>query len=152
MTPEPPIPKQQWDEMPPVVQTALRDVFERYEQRIARLEKRVRELEERLGRNSTNSSRPPSSDAPAVQRTPPRPATGRRRGGQPGHPFQGRALLPPDRVHALKPAARGRTRRQADGGNGLPTYRASVALEAGKYAIDFKVNDQVFSALNLTVE
>ena len=41
---------------------------------------------------------PPPSNAP-------RPATGRRRGGQPGHQFQGRALLPPEYVHALKPAA-----------------------------------------------
>jgi hypothetical protein len=46
----------------------------------------------------------------------------------------------------------GRMRRQADGGNDLPTYRASVALEAGKYAIDFKVNEQEFSALKFTVE
>jgi transposase len=105
MTPEPPIPKQQWDEIPLVVQTALRDIFERYEQRIGGLERRVRELEERLGRDSTNSSRPPSSDVPTVKRAPPRPATGRRRGGQPGHQFQGRALLPPDHVHTLKPAA-----------------------------------------------
>src|SRR5579885_3479485 len=105
MTPEPPIAKELWDQIPPDVRKALRDVFDRYEQRIAGLEKRVRELEARLGRNSTNSSRPPSTDAPAVKRAPPRPAAGRRRGGQPGHPLQGRALLPPDHVHALKPAA-----------------------------------------------
>jgi transposase len=104
MTPEPPIPKQQWDRIPPIVQTALCEAFHRYEQQIARPELRVRELEERLGRNSTNSSRPPSSDAPVVKRAPPRPATGRR-GGQPGHQFHRRALLPPDHVHALKPAA-----------------------------------------------
>ena len=48
---------------------------------------------------------PFGEDAPAVKRAPPRPAIGRRRGGQLGHQFYGRALLPPDHVHALKPAA-----------------------------------------------
>ncbi len=105
MTPEPPIPKELWDQIPPVVQEALRVAFDRHEQRIAQLEQRIRELQERLGRNSTNSSQPPSTDAPAVKRAPPRPAAGRRRGGQPGHQLQRRALLPPDQIRALKPAA-----------------------------------------------
>ncbi len=63
-----------------------------------RLQARVRELEARLGQNSTNSSRPPSSDLPTTPPRPPAPATGRRRGGQPGHPPQQRALLPPEQV------------------------------------------------------
>jgi transposase len=105
MTPEPPIPKELWDQIPPAVQAALRVVFDQQQERIARLEQRVRQLEERLGQNSTNSSRPPSADAPAVKRAPPRPPTGRRRGGQPGHQFLQRPLLPPDHVHALKPTA-----------------------------------------------
>jgi transposase len=67
-------------------------------QAYAALQARVQELEARLGQNSTNSSRPPSADPPA---TPPRhsaPPTGRRRGGQPGHPPHQRALLPPEQV------------------------------------------------------
>src|SRR5438094_1568147 len=57
------------------------------------LHARVRELEARLSQNSTNSSRPPSSDpaqAPAKRRLPP---TGRQRGGQPGHRGTYRVLL-----------------------------------------------------------
>src|SRR5262249_29622620 len=45
-----------------------------------------------------------------------------------------------------------RMRKQPDGGDGLPTFRASVVLEAGKYAIEFRARDEVFSALPLTVE
>jgi len=59
-----------------------------------RLEIRVADLEERLGRNSRNSSLPPSQDPPSA---PPRPrpaASGRRAGAQPGHPGRGRHLAP----------------------------------------------------------
>src|SRR5262249_56214539 len=74
----------------------------------AALHERVRELEARLGQNSTNSSRPPSSDPPqaAAKRRP--PPTGRKRGGQPGHRGACRALLPvaevPHRIAALPEA------------------------------------------------
>jgi transposase len=102
---EPPIPKEMWDQIPPTVQTVLLGVFQQYEQRIAQLENRVRQLEEQLGKNSTNSSRPPSTDSPAVKRAPPKDSSGRSRGGQPGHAFHARPLLPPDRTLPLKPEA-----------------------------------------------
>ena len=41
-------------------------------------------LRERLGQNSTNSSRPPSSDPPGTRRTKKKKRRGRRPGGQPG--------------------------------------------------------------------
>jgi transposase len=56
-----------------------------------------RQLKERLGLNSSNSSKPPSSDAPGTPRQPKKP-TGRRPGGQPGHKKHERALLPPEEV------------------------------------------------------
>jgi transposase len=58
------------------------------------LQERIRRLEARLGQNSSNSSRPPSSDPPQVP--PKRVATpsGRKRGGQPGHRGTFRGLLP----------------------------------------------------------
>jgi len=53
---------------------------------INELSQRIKELTERLGLNSKNSSKPPSSDinkpAPKSLRTP----TGKKTGGQPGHP------------------------------------------------------------------
>src|SRR6476469_9252992 len=67
----------------------------------AQLRARVQALEARLGQNSTNSSRPPSSDPPSVPPARPAPPSGRRRRGQPGHPEHQRALLPPDAVDAI---------------------------------------------------
>jgi transposase len=68
------------------------------EGRLQQLEARLRELEARLGKSSGNSSRPPSSDRPGAP-PPSRPKrTGRKRGGQPGHPKHSRALVPPERV------------------------------------------------------
>jgi transposase len=67
----------------------------------ARLQARVQELEARLGQNSTNSSRPPSSDPPETPPRPPGPPRGRKRGGQPGHPPHQRALVPPELVDQI---------------------------------------------------
>src|SRR5437870_5530185 len=67
----------------------------------ARLEARVHDLEARLGQNSSNSSRPPSSDPPQAPRRPPMTPTGRTRGGQPGHVAHQRALIPPERVDRI---------------------------------------------------
>jgi len=50
-----------------------------------------------LSRQSSNSSKPPSSDAPGTPRQAKKP-TGRRAGGQPGHKKHERALLPPEQV------------------------------------------------------
>lgn len=60
---------------------------------------RVEALEERLRANSSNSSKPPSTDSPF--RDEPRQSkepSGRKPGGQPGHPGKARTLLPPERV------------------------------------------------------
>jgi transposase len=76
-------------------------------ERVRRLERQLKELKGRLALNSTNSSKPPSSDGLAKAAPKPkslRTCTGRRPGGQVGHP--GRTLQPvprPDhvRVHKL---------------------------------------------------
>jgi transposase len=79
-------------------------VLRGYQQRIGALERRLRELEERLGQNSTNSSKPPSSDGPAVKRRPPQPRGQRPKGVQAGHARHTRPLLPPDHTEHLRPA------------------------------------------------
>ena len=65
---------------------------------IQMLKRRVQELEAQLKQNSSNSSKPPSSDPPWVKRRPPEKPSGRKPGGQPGHPGKARDLLPPDKV------------------------------------------------------
>lgn len=62
-------------------------------ERVARQDERILQLERRLGRNSRNSSQPPSQDRP---KPPPEPRgrSSRKQGGQPGHEGHGRELLP----------------------------------------------------------
>src|SRR3990172_1500906 len=63
-----------------------------------RLEARVAELEQRLKRNSRNSSLPPSQDPPSAPPRPQQEASGRSRGGQVGHAGRTRPLLPLEQV------------------------------------------------------
>ena len=55
-------------------------------------------LRERIGSSSRNSSKPPSSDGPGFKPPERRKGSGRKRGGQPGHPGSGPELLPIERV------------------------------------------------------
>src|SRR3954451_8451433 len=65
------------------------------------LEARIRELEARLSQDSSNSSRPPSSDPPQASPRPKVPPSDRKRGGQPGHRGAFRALLPIEQVNEV---------------------------------------------------
>src|SRR3954449_10352903 len=94
----PPIPDELWAKVPPEAQAALAAVFLAMRQRVDELETRVHDLEARLKLNSTNSSKPPSSDPIGMKRKPPAPPSGRKRGGQPGHRKADRALVPPEKV------------------------------------------------------
>jgi len=61
---------------------------------VTALTAQVRDLEARLNQNSSNSSRPPSSDPPWKPKPNRRQPSGRKRGGQPGHPGHKRQRLP----------------------------------------------------------
>lgn len=102
-----PIPKELWDQIPPAAQAALRVFIESLQQRITTLEQQVADLTARLGQNSSNSSKPPSTDGPQVKRQPPRQPSGRPRGAQPGHRLHQRPFLPADVTHPVKPSACG---------------------------------------------
>jgi len=93
MSPHTPISEPLWNTVPSDAQAAILAVLDS-------LQKRIAELEYRLNLNSTNSSKPPSSDPPAVKlkRRPPVPPSGRKRGGQPGHKRHTRALVPPEQI------------------------------------------------------
>jgi transposase len=103
MEPQPPIPAELWGQIPPTAQAAILLLVQQYEQRLQALQRQVNDLEQRINRNSTNSSRPPSSDPPHVKRPPPKPRSGRKRGGQPGHRRQQRPLVPPEQVKQVIP-------------------------------------------------
>lgn len=97
------------------------------EARVAELEAQVRDLLAQLGRNSTNSSLPPSRDNAEARALRARKAKSkRRRGGQQGHRRAMRELLPPeevDEVHELRPSACGKCRRPLRGDDPAPVRR-----------------------------
>ncbi|WP_422930117.1 DUF6444 domain-containing protein [Singulisphaera sp. PoT] len=62
MAPTPPLPESLWETASPEVQAAVLALAAFYDERLAQLEARVKDLENRLKLNSTNSSKPPSSD------------------------------------------------------------------------------------------
>jgi transposase len=61
---------------------------------VKRLQARVENLEEQLRKNSSNSSKPPSSDPPNKAKPKNKQPTGRKSGAQVGHQGQGRRLKP----------------------------------------------------------
>jgi transposase len=105
MSQDPPIPKDLWDLIPAAAQAALLALLGNLHSEVAALRQQVADLTARVGQNSQNSSKPPSSDGPAVKRPPPREPSGRRRGAQPGHESHHRPLLPPDEEVPRKPTA-----------------------------------------------
>jgi transposase len=98
----------------------LRQENERLRRENAEQAKRIKDLERQLAlrhQNSTISSKPPSSDGLAGRQRlrGRRVKTGRRPGGQPGHPGHHRPLVPGERVDAIidlaPPTCRHCTRR-----------------------------------------
>jgi transposase len=112
------IPQHVWDSLSDEARAVIGSVVEGLERRVAELEQHVRDLTARVEQNSTNSSRPPSSDPIGVKRKPPAPPSKKRRGGQKGHPRRMRALVPPERVASVtdcKPTECRRCRRPLSG-------------------------------------
>ena len=111
---------------------------------IAELVARVEELERRLGQNSRNSNRPPSSEGYAKPAPKSRRQRGRRgSGGQPGHPGTTLAQVEdPDRHTSLATCTpigiyhRGATRpvpaEEADGGGGGAAEPAWAGAELAR--------------------
>jgi transposase len=89
------IPAEDWHQTPTSVQ-----------QQFLSLLKRVEALEARVNRDSSNSSRPPSTDSPATKRQRRTQAAERRKpGGKPGHAGHPQVLLAPTSSVSLFPRA-----------------------------------------------
>ena len=93
LPPELPISFEDWARTPPAVQAVVLTLWEE----VQILRARVAALEERLGQNSQNSSRPPSTDPAGLPKRQRKPS-GRQPGGQPGHEGAGRFLKPPEEI------------------------------------------------------
>ena len=127
----PPIPEPLWNTASPEVQAAILALVEFYEQRLAKLEARVNDLENRLKLNSTNSSKPPSSDPIGMKRKPPASPSGKKRGGQPGHRKAYRALVPPEKIRETthcKPTACRRCGHELSGDDPEPLIHQVAEL------------------------
>ena len=90
-----------WEATPPAVRALVIQLISQLET----LSARVAQLEEQKGRSSRNSSKPPSSDGQGFK--PPAKGkskgTGRKRGGQDGHPGASRTLLPTEQCADVIP-------------------------------------------------
>ena len=95
------IPQHIWDSFSDEARAIVGTVIEGLERQIIELRQQVYDLKGRLDQNSTNSSKPPSTDPIGAKRRPPEPPSKRRRGGQKGHPRRMRALVPPERVASV---------------------------------------------------
>lgn len=97
---------------------------------IESLREEIADLRAQLNANSTNSSRPPSSDGPQVRR-PIRPPSLCKQGGQPGHVGHQRLLFPPEqvqRVVACKPTRCSHCEHRLSGTDPDPLRRQVVDL------------------------
>ena len=75
MAPIPPLPEPLWKAASPELQAAVLTLVQSYEDRLSVLENRLSDLEARLKLNSTNSSKPPSSDPIGMKRKSTAPAS-----------------------------------------------------------------------------
>ena len=102
-----PLPPDVWAALPPSVVALIQWQAEQ----IARLTARVAELERKLGKDSSNSSKPPSTSHPHDKLPSSKPKSGRKRGGQPGHDKHERELLPTEQCVAVVPCVPTECRR-----------------------------------------
>src|SRR4051795_10600829 len=107
MTPAPPLPDHLWNSASPELQAAILALVQISQQQIAALEARVNDLEARLKLNSTNSSKPPSSDPIGLKRNPPTPPT--------------RPHAPLARSHRFEPQAPGPSQSEEAGRTSRPS-------------------------------
>jgi transposase len=132
----PPLPAELFDTLPLAVQIYLRHLesllsgVEALALQNQTLAARVEQLEAQLNQNSSNSSKPPSSDPPSAKSASTPTPSGKKRGGQPGHPKHQRTLLPPDEILDHKPSHCGRCQHPLSGDDPNPLLEQVIDLPA----------------------
>lgn len=96
---QPPIAHEQIDALPPEFRAMLQAVIEHYERRIAVLEAELAAVK----KTPRNSSLPPSVEHPHAKPPRGRKASGKKPGGQAGHPKHDRPLIPTEQCQAVVP-------------------------------------------------
>lgn len=107
----PEVSDEDWAKTPPSVRRLVGALVARIEH----LEREVADLREKLGKNSSNSSKPPSSDPPGAAPNKPAKGSKKKRGAQKGHRGHSRQRLTPDKAIDCAPSHCGRCRRSLDG-------------------------------------
>src|SRR5664279_5467614 len=95
--PEVPITPEEWEKTPASVQA----VIVKFWQDIQTLKLQVEKLQERVNKNSQNSSKPPSSDPPQKRSYPKPELSGEKKGGRKGHHGHGRKLKAAEEVSKI---------------------------------------------------
>lgn len=119
----PEVSKADWARTPPSVHRLVAALVER----VAEQDCEIASLRERLGKNSRNSSKPPSSDPPDASPPPSKPSKNKR-GGQPGHPKHSRERLPADRIVPCIPTACAHCTQPLEGHDPDPAWHQVVDL------------------------
>lgn len=148
------IPETDWLATPASVRTlvlaqqqeiqALRQENDELRGQLTALATELASLRERIGRSSRNSSKPPSSEGQGFRPAERRKGSGRKRGGQPGHPGSGPELLPIERVDAVvehHPDACqhcGSLPAEVEGSHYGPRLRALVGRLCGAFPLEFQ--------------
>jgi len=119
-----PLSPEVWAALPPAVVALIQGLTEE----LARLTARVVELEAKLGKNPTNSSKPPSSVHPHAKPVSPRKKGRKYRGDQPGHIKVERAGIPVEQCTAMVPVKPESCRRCGEplAGSDLQSLRHQV--------------------------
>jgi len=122
-----PVSAEDWEQTPQSVQDLVIELL----RRLQALEVEVAKLREQVGRNSGNSSQPPSSDGPGVvvKKEMEKKHSGRKQGGQAGHPGAQRKLVAVEELKAeydVKPARCRQCGEELSGEDPTP-YRHQVA-------------------------
>lgn len=129
MSPDIPLSEEDWQQTPAPVQMLVLALLEQ----VRLLQAEVAALRERLGQTSRNSSRPPSTDPPGRPQGERKP-TGRKAGGQPGHPGAGRSLRPVEEVEevvVVKPSTCGHCGHSLGGEDPTPRRHQVTEIPPG---------------------